>query len=363
MDKKNRKINTIGILTFHHSKSFGAVLQAYALTKFLRSKGYNAEIIDYKPINILARKMGLHSRTLIRPAEFLQNVLGIRPKFRRFIRHHIPKSSKTYWHRLFLKKHRPKYDAYIAGSDQVWNTKIFHTFDPSYFLDFVPNGDSKLISYAASFGEDQSDEYHTTLSKLISRFNNISVREAHGKSLVQELCDRDAEVVLDPVFLLDDYSEVTVPAKFKKPYIAVFCLETSEGFLELARKISEITKLPIVSLGTAETKIGIAKRYIDPGQWLGYLSNAEYVITNSFHGVAFSILLQKNFYVFPISHRFVRIEELLITLGLQEKIILSPKTLSTLDIEQGVIDYGEITSKLKIRKKQSLEFLEEALDD
>lgn len=351
------KKQKIGILSFHHSKSFGAVLQCYALCKVLKEFGHEAELIDYKPWNILRRKIGLHKTTIIRPSEFIENIFYIRPKFRNFINRHIPKSRITYWSSKSLKRNCPKYDIYISGSDQVWNSKIFHVFDTSYFLDFVPNGQGRLVSYAASFGEDQPEENKDILTKLINRFSNISVREKHGQNLVKALTGKSSEVVMDPVFLLKDYNEIIVNSFTSKPYILVYCLEKTDEFLNIVMKMKENSKLEVICVGTIDIGIGTSVKYIGPEEWLEYLKKATYVCTNSFHGVAFSIIFKKSFFVFPISQRFVRIENLLIALGLQSRIIKNSSEIKKTNLKIDTTKYSDAIFQLKVYVKKSLEFL------
>ena len=346
----------IGIITFHHSKSYGAILQSYALCKILNNLGHEAVIIDYKPWKILFPRIGLHLRTIIRPKLFLINLFLLRPVLRCFIRKHIPLSKKSYWTHFSLKRKPPIYDYYITGSDQVWNTTLFSYFDTNYILDFARHENSKLMSYGASFGQDQPSNMKPILASLLKRINYISVRERHGFNLVKALTDKYSKVVCDPVFLLNSYNDVIVKPSANYDYIAVFCLDKTSNFIILVEQLQKQTNLPVINLGTLDLGFEVNKKYINPGEWLGYLKNAKFVITNSFHGVSFSIIFKKNFFVYPIKDRFVRISELLNYLGLESR-VTERNDVDNHNLDLSDINYSKIDLLIKDKVNYSMDFI------
>ena len=194
----------------------------------------------------------------------------------------------------------PKADAYITGSDQVWNTD-FTSCSMGYLLDFLPK-ETKRVSYAASFGRDKLDEkFKTTFQEALHKFSAISVRENSGVVIVNDLVNKNATYVLDPTFLLSDYSEIIdyslVP---DEPYIFVYRLnqnlELTKWTSEVIKEASIIKQLPVYS--TSSNSIfkhkEVGKQLIPtPGQLLGLIEKSDLFITNSFHGTVFSIIFKK----------------------------------------------------------------------
>jgi len=352
----------VGIITFHFSKSHGALLQAYALCKVLNNiNTVDAEIIDYKPFNIVSSKMGLNRKTLFHPKQFISYFLFIQLKIRKFIKRNIPISKRTFWTSNQLNSNVFKYDYFITGSDQVWNSKIFPVFDANYFLEFATKHNSTLISYAASFGQSQPGEYRKQMKELIDRIDFISVREVHGQKIVKDLTGRFSTLVLDPTLLLADYEEIINYPNIDHPYIAVYCLEETLAFRNSVDIISKGMNLPVVWLNSGISGKHIKGKYISHSSWLGLIKKANCVITNSFHGVAFSIIFNKNFYALTISNRFVRISDLLKTLDLENRIINNVGHLTIDEFSFEEINYKPINEILNNERIKSIRFLKDTL--
>ena len=339
----------VGVLTFHYTMNHGAVLQCYSLCRKIRELGADPEIIDYRPWKVVRKQlMGIRSTIFQRRG------------FNDLLRPYLGK--KTYWSGEDLGKKCPKYDVYIVGSDQVWNPKVHWYFDKSYFFDFVPEGQGKLASYAASFGGSNIPESEQNVVKiLLGRFEHISVREKEGEEIISSLTGQISQVVLDPTFLIRDLASVNIKPKIDTPYIAAYCLERSEGFMCLLDRLKKITGLPVVALGSHIPGAELSRVYISPESWLGYMNNARYVCTNSFHGVAVSLVLRKPFFVYPISHRFSRISNILQTLGLESQIIREPSRLGAENVNAECIDFNKVEEILKQHIIFSEKYLKEIL--
>lgn len=203
----------------HRVAHFGSVLQAYALQKFLFDNGFDNEIIDYvypnrqhlKPLrkrlrSILAKKYHAIINFLTNSRKDSKSATI------RFIRNELVKSPKEYKSAGKLAADCPKYDIYLTGSDQVWNTDYLNG-DTSFFFSFVNNGAPKL-SYAASFGRFsfEGDDAKRWLSNL-SSYKALSVREKNAKDLIKKYTGLDAELVVDPTLLLSKKAGVDLPAK------------------------------------------------------------------------------------------------------------------------------------------------------
>ncbi|NEO67686.1 MAG: polysaccharide pyruvyl transferase family protein, partial [Moorea sp. SIO4G2] len=222
----------VGIITIHHTSNYGAVLQAFALSQFIRNQGHDVEIIDYQPQaanKFYWKKMRFLNRSgpLGMPRFDQASFKGYCKylKFQKFFKNYLPLSKTKFPDKNSLKQHNHQYDLVIAGSDQIWCLdNPFRGFDPSFFLDFIPSdtGCAKA-SYAASCGSsntfgDRKDE----ISGLINQIDHISVRDANSLRLVKQECRRDqVTLVLDPTFL-GDYGQLIVKPSLKNKYLLLY---------------------------------------------------------------------------------------------------------------------------------------------
>lgn len=199
-----------------------------------------------------------------------------------------------------------QYDYFIVGSDQVWNMKC-HGYDLSFFLDFV-HDDSKKIAYAASFGTFDICETDRELYKFfLSKFSSISVRELSGGKLVEDLLSKETLTCMDPVLLAGkkfwkskaNYSNIPT----QNQYIFVYQLGHDKLLPDYVRALKKATGLKVVYI---TGHIGNMVHYsifdknessASPERFLALISNAEYVVTNSFHACVLSILFDKQFFV------------------------------------------------------------------
>ena len=286
------------IINFHHVLNYGAVIQGYALCKFLIKNGYDAKIIDYRPFYFLSQTY--------RPAKgFMKTIKKaiMNLNFYKFRKEHFKLSQKIlYTEKDLINFFKDSKDAFICGSDQVWNAKLTNgRMDPGYFLDFVPKT-AKKISYAASIGHTRFDSLDTkNLLEKLNSYHAISVREDFAKEEVIKISGKDIipKVVLDPTLILDDYSEILdfslVP---NEEYLVVYTTENSNSFRKYVKLIKDILKIQVFNLGHYKLgKYAVDYVNIHPSKWLGLFSKATYVCTNSFHGTAFSIVFKRNFSV------------------------------------------------------------------
>lgn len=360
----------IGTLTYHRAVNYGAVLQTYALQKVLDKLNIESEVIDYRAPYI----EWIYKPFCMRNVKNLGDVLKIiegapikykkKKQFYKFINKHI-KLSKEIYTVENIKKANDVYDAFLTGSDQVFNLDCSNN-DKNYFLDFVSDI-KKKNSYAASFGFDnvpngQENEY----KELLATFNNISVREKQGVKIVKDIVDKDAIEVLDPTLLLSkkEWEQIVEESKVKeKGYILIYAMKPSEVLMKSASKLSEMTGLEIVFLKDSLTKEGqniLDKnikyvKHVDPEEFIELFSKAEYVITNSFHGTAFSINFNKKFFMELLDSKMnvnSRLENILDMLDLRNRQILSLDSITTDEI-----DYERVNKILEERKKISMDYL------
>lgn len=368
------KIKTI---TCHRVYNYGASLQAYALQHYLETLGHNVEIIDYWPKQFHGRynlwffpqeskyfKIVCKLPLLKYPLGLLRNIRmlktwGRKKAFTNFEKKYMHISPVRYFTSEELKSNPPKADAYITGSDQVWNTDMENGRYPAYYLDF---GDKKTkrISYAASFGIPLvNDKYKDFVAEELNKIDFISVRENSGLSVLDTLGISRGTNVLDPVFLLspnewnnlsdfaDDYGLTS------NQYILVYDFTHDDTRIRnMAVKLAEGKKMPIVSINDYAT-IDYASKNINnagPLEFLKLIKNASAVVCNSFHATAFSVIFQKEFYVYPLikQRNSSRMKDFLSEIELLNRFEKE---------EMSDIDFSSANNRLNILIEKSIAFI------
>ena len=266
------------------------------------------------------------------------------------------------------------FDAYIVGSDQVWRP-IYSYGISNYFLDFTVGKDVKRIAYSASFGTDQwefTTEQTAVCSELAKQFDAISVREDSGVGLCRKYLNIDAVQMPDPTLLLDknDYLEIIkndCPENSHSGGIFTYILDDSEIKRSIVQKVSSKLKLNSFSvMPQAQFKNvgrkGIEKCIYPPvAEWLQGFADADFVVTDSFHGTVFSIIFNKPFISIANGKRGTsRFTSLLKTFGLEDRLIYWDKDLK--DCLLSDIDFAGINTVHKKKREEALKFLTNSLE-
>lgn len=351
-------MKNVGILTFHYADNYGAVLQTYALRSTINSfPGCRAEVINFVPAGFsypLYKNNEQSYRGLVKKRElfgkFLKEKCGVDGECI---------SSVT----------GNDYDYYCVGSDQVWNLRFA---DAEYLL---PNLDENAIriSYAASVGMAKEEvlNFREIFRKNLPKFKAISLREYAQKDIIENISQKKCHVVVDPTLLLksEDYTSLISQRRLRdKPFILFFWLHHDGelmGGVEFVNTLSRKYHLPIV-----HTVID-AKPYVfneDGGcmiyegidSFLWYVKNAEFVVTNSYHALLFSIQFKKPFYVFVVESMRSRIDTIAKKYGIEGRVVktyVKPE-----DIDDNV-DFLSIEEKIENERLQSIKFLRDSLDE
>lgn len=349
----------IGILTQHFLLNYGGIIQNFALQQVLLELGH--EPLTFEHDTCYSR-----TRWLLRTAKQILKTRSLKglPVYhtyqgrignKNFIKF-VLKNIRSVTVKDFTPDLTQKYglDAYIVGSDQVWRPAF--NLGPrlgNMFLDFAGD-DVNKISYAASFGckeWEYTEEQERMCGKLAKRFDAISVREASGVDLCKEHFGVDATLVLDPTLLLnkEDYGKVCHDVPKKEKHIFVYSLVVSEGVLAVAEKVAEAMGLSII-VKQAGRKL---KKEDTIEDWFAEFRDADYVVTDSFHGMVFSIIFNKPFsIVMNPSGGNDRYLSLLSQLGLMERIVSDE-----LQPVFSAIDWSDVNHRLTELRKASFEFL------
>ena len=316
----------IGIITLQKSiSSYGASLQAYATFMFLKSQGYDTRLIDLRShenvfyirskqhltISKSKRKSCIKGRLVY----YLHNPKKIL-RFWNF--NNLLKYTRPYYSVDQLFNAPPVFDIYCTGSDQTLNPRLTIAPD-AYLLGF---SDGKKISYASSLGEVLIEEKYTSYYKdNVPKYNHISVREEHTKQAIGSYYDvNEISVTLDPTLLLpiSHYEDICKCPRKNDDYLLFFSLHPKKSNIHFAMNIAKSNKLRLIVIGH---KIkGIDAEFIataGPKEWLGYIKCAKHIITDSFHGTVFSLLLNDNFITLVPMQGDNRIGQLLSLFGLE----------------------------------------------
>lgn len=339
----------IGILTYWWSNdNYGQLLQCYALQKFLRDRGHEAFVIRYDytsdipttsfPVRCLKAMNPARLLRFVLYKKHLRDVVREQKKndrhFDDFRDQYIEWSEDTYPSYADLRGNPPEADAYIVGSDQVWNywfasTKRFYNPAHAYFLDFGDEG-TKRLAYAASWGVTElPEDFMRAVAPLLARFDYIGVREESGVDLCR-LCGRDdAEWVCDPTLLLgaeryralwrDEDARGNI-RKIGNRYLILYMLNNECDFsVQSAYDFAASRNLEVVYVTGNGIIDGRDKYFATIPEWLYLVDSAEYVVTNSFHCGVFSTVFRKAFGIVPLTGKAVgmntRFESLFELLG------------------------------------------------
>ncbi len=327
----------IGILTFHCADNYGAMLQAYGLKRYLRSKNIAAELVPYEPPFMTGRHWWIPYKP---GSDLWKNLkdgwngwmanLQMKEKFferranmRRFRRKYLSSANRKMFFIPQFK--RLSYKSYIVGSDQIWNPDITCGLRKAYFGAFSSRKEKKVIAYAASIGGSALPcEYDEEFSELLQHVNAISVREGAAIPYIKNFYKGEVCAVVDPVFLLEE-SEWHKIEKLpdKERYIFVYMTEYNDELVKFVKELSDKRGLQIIQArggGNINGDNVTIDCVAGPAEFLGYIHKADYVVTNSFHGVAFSIIFQKKFVVFQHSKVGERINNILVMHKLENRV-------------------------------------------
>lgn len=356
----------VGIITTHDVYNFGSSLQAYATQRFLDEHGIEAKIIDYVPSNLyklidffevdaprwntnMWRKNIYRLRMVPYRISFLPKYLKYKNFNNKFLK--LTRRCKT----INDLKNLEEYDAYICGSDQIWNP--IHTpcgLDPAYYLAFAPEG-KKRVSYAASFGGSQINEAgERNIKEFLPLMHNVSVREQSGVSILNDLGIK-SQLVLDPVFLLNKTAWGKLKhLKYQLPekYVLVYGYDNKYDLKDIVEKCG-YKDITIVDLLDAKYK------NLGPREFISLVEDAEFIVTSSFHCIAFSIILHKNFIAVKTGNEdlFERLSNIMSITGQEDRIYNENRNTS----ELGEIDYEAVDARLEPYIERSKKYLIESI--
>lgn len=378
----------VGIISlYNNSYNYGGVLQAFALCELIKEYGYDATQICYfrrkkattkiqkiknKKITFLIRRVFEKIETKVCDSSLDKGLLkGRRDSFDLFKKKYIKDTKKIYDNKSIIEL-VDDFDAFVCGSDQVWNPNIV---DDAYLLNFVP--DNKVrFSYAASVAAKISKDMYPLYHDALQRLDAVSIRESNMQNELARISGREVEWVLDPTLLLkkEQWDKIISSVEIKEPYILCYFLGANKKIRKLAEKYAEKKKCIIVNLPYVgnvhklyDKSFGDIQKYdVGPDSFLYLIKNAQCVFTDSFHAVVFSHVFHKSFFATQrtgYERSENRIMSLLNISGLEER-FLNTNDRKLLDklLRMPDPDYSLVEKRMQDRKELSLKYLKSCLE-
>lgn len=345
----------VGILTFHNAINYGAVLQCYALSEFLKIHGCNVYVINYYNKDLLTcykvfdrHRFVCKSHPLKMVRRFFLEMSLIFPrkkrnlKFNKFIAEKLKILEP-------LSNNINSLDLIVVGSDQVWNTKLTKGFDDYYWGNFKRSEKTKLISYAASIEEFWDTEKDNIAKQLLEGFDAISVREVKALNKLSDVLPRrNISLAVDPTLLIDKvrWSNIAKRPSLREPYLLVYQVRPSEKVCKIAKVVAEKLSLRIVYLSADVAGFNSSCcRGASPEEYLGLFKYSSFVVCSSFHGTVFSLIFEKPFISVKLNDgKDSRVETLLAQFNAQHRFLSDYKEICKLHDLMEIIEYKHSVS-------------------
>lgn len=363
----------VEIITLHRITNFGSMLQTYATQTAIEKLGHEVEVMDFVPEGMsFIRGCWPNNDTPIwkklvklLPHLFVSSVAH--NNVNHFLYKYIHVSPKRYCCYRDIMKDVPLADAYLSGSDQVWNTQNNNPPEDlkAYYLGFAPEG-KKRIAYAGSFGKNTfTEDEEKIIKEYMAKYDFISVREDDGLNILHRFGFDNGIHVVDPTLLLrgEDWRKFASVKKPPKPgYVFVYNLNRNSLIKGVAKAIANEKGLRIINFAdTFDFIKGAKNRFGNTAEdFVNHIANADYVVTDSFHGTAFSLNLNRQVIVVKAPRYNSRIESILRVAGLLETRLMGT-------VEEGVkvlstpIDYQQVNTRIEEARKKSYDYLKNAL--
>lgn len=369
MTPQKRKV---AVITRHAISNYGSVLQAYALQKSICDLGFECEIIDYiredenyKNIaDTLVKKSSWNknfaTRLIYKSIQSPEYII-MGKKFEKMRTGVLNINQTRYTSFEQLKENPPFADIYCTGSDQVWGQIGNDDIDPAYFLDFVSNENYK-ISYAASFGKAKIDKQSNEVKSYLSQYNHITVREKSACEIINDM-GLPAKQVLDPTLLLDkEQWNKLIKEDKKSDYVLLYQLHSNPQMDSYAKEFAEKCGLKLIRLTPLFHRVfkcGKAVYLPDLSDFLSFIKNARYMITDSFHGTAFAINFNTEFIDILPGETKTRNQSVLELTNLSDRILSDYNDFSFIEKSIDFTNSNDIISK---QRSYSLNVLKNMLE-
>lgn len=374
-NKMLKNMNKILIATMHKGHNYGSALQAYALSEVIKSLGHDPLVLDYIPQRVQSKRQIVKLLSIIFG---FKSSINSRYNAVRGLMIHI--SDEYFYNKFFANnidltkrfnsfeeviEDCPKADIYLTGSDQVWNSIHNQGIDRVFYLDFLKPSAIRL-AYASSFGQISiKEDEKTQIQSLLSSYKAISVRELSAVSLLESMGINNCPCVLDPTLLLSkkEWVDRCPKLNIQDKFVLIYSVEPNKKeLIAYASKIADRLglKIYIVSWGFKKYQ-GVDKMIynVTPDELMSHFIQADFIVTSSFHGTAFSINLNKQFISVLPQVFATRQRSLLELAGLEDRMVVDD-----FDVNKSVefVDYSLVNLCIEKQREQSLSFLVQNID-
>jgi len=365
----------IAVITRHAITNYGSLLQTYATQKVLQNMGHEVAIIDYIRNDedystitkvLLKKSPKWNSNPIMRAIYYTiqsPEYILMGKKFEKLRKKNLLLTKTKFNNLDQLTREKPIADIYCTGSDQVWGPIGYELYDPAYFLAFTGPED-KCISYAASFGKTVFDEKtKAAYSELLKKYITLTVREKSAFEIVRYMGFGDVRQVLDPTLLLtcEEWNSL-IKKEILTKYVLIYQLHTNLKMDQYAKDFAKKVGLPLIRITPTPHHIVRGGKPVllpDLGIFLSYIKNAEYMITDSFHGTAFAINFNTQFIDINPGLTATRNLSILELTGLTNRMLTSYDDFSFLSQK---IDFAPVNERIKMERLRSLQWLSSTLD-
>jgi len=364
-----------GIVSYNINCNFtnyGSALQSWALAKSISKLGHSPVLIDYCP-DILKDKDPLNpiknmwdqDKESIMMCELSMPAIRINyEKFDRFYTNMFERTNKKYFSNDFENVVQDyNLDGFVCGSDTIFCVEEFGGMEDGYYANYDCMKNGYAVSYAASFGDSKFDENGLVeLEKRMKNFKAIGIREYGMVPTIEKMVDVPVKKVVDPTLLLkeEEYSEIVSDKKEEEKYLLIYARRYNPKMSAYAEKIAQENGWKVVEISLRATNKDKHKMAYDAGveEFLSLVKNAEFVVTNSFHGLIFSVQFRKDYVVFSREQADTKIAEISKLFGLSDRVLVNGDEEFNKEI-----NYDEVHSRIDEARKESLEFLKMELDN
>ena len=358
----------VGIITTHRQTNWGSVLQCYALQEALKKCDYDVDVIDYYPDDVtvegrlktLKNKSRLFKNPLLyRIAKVVFSITYKHNKnvFDPFIKNNLALTDKVYYSAKEIKDDDPKEDIYCCGGDQTLNGfKMLDVFDNL-------SDKTMKVAYSSSFGKItfSKDEYIREV-KSLSRFDFLSCREDSGVEIMREMGLGLVPQIIDSVFLLgkEDWEQLASNKYKWKKYIFVYNLHHYKEIEKLEKALSEKYNIPVINVCNHWFEFYRYGKFMwcpSVEDWLGLIMDAEYVLSDSFHATAFSLLFHKKYLTIVPNEVGTRVDSISNLFHTQERLVIKDSNADYLEIIDREIDGEVVNTIIQNEKKKAIEYI------
>ena len=373
-----------GLFTYHFSDNYGALYQAYGLREWLRGRGIDAEFVNYHPTYVeeggpldrpwkpsLWRKNA--TVAYMWQAHMRRRLFGDkvqRARFESFRRDLLGVTGPRIRRAEDLATVVSKMDMLLCGSDQIWNPSVQRGLDPVYFLDISGSNHTRKVAYAPSFGRGAIEgRYNAQLGALVSQLDGISVREATGLDVLEcaGIARDHARVVPDPTILLGRFDTLIGQKITTDDSVFCYALRTDEVIRDVAVEVAQIAGGALRAPRTAHQRWRDIGEGIVPGpvEWLKTLARARVVVSNSFHGVALSVVLNRPFIAVGLpgkrARMNARVENLLAIAGLKHRLLTDADPSKVRHLAETPIDWAPVNAPPAALRAEAEAYLDDQI--